>query len=147
MLPVANLRPLSHHSTLSGPDCYHGPAYIGSTEEGPAMRTRLEQGVLETIRNASMMVPGDRVGVAVSGGADSVALLHLLERLSNALGITLLVAHFNHSLRGAESEVDAQFVREMARAHNLKLIRGRADVAAAAAQHRWNLEDAARRLR
>jgi tRNA(Ile)-lysidine synthase len=111
------------------------------------MRTRLEQGVLETIRNASMMVPGDRVGVAVSGGADSVALLHLLERLSDALGITLLVAHFNHSLRGAESEVDAQFVREMARAHNLKLIRGRADVAATAAQYRWNLEDAARRLR
>src|SRR6202047_3235117 len=111
------------------------------------MRTRLEQSVLETIRNASMMVPGDRVAVAVSGGADSVALLRLLKRLSNALGITLLVAHFNHSLRGPESEADAQFVREMARAHNLKLIRGRADVATAAAHNRWNLEDAARRLR
>src|SRR5580704_15813878 len=111
------------------------------------MRTRLEQSVLETIRNASMMVPGDRVAVAVSGGADSVALLRLLERLSNALGITLLVAHFNHSLRGPESEADSQFVREMARRHHLKLICGRADVATAAAQNRWNLEDAARRLR
>ena len=111
------------------------------------MRTRLEQSVLETIRNASMMVPGDRVAVAVSGGADSVALLRLLERLSNALGIRLLVAHFNHCLRGPESEADAQFVREMARRHHLKLICGRADVATAAAQNRWNLEDAARRLR
>jgi tRNA(Ile)-lysidine synthase len=111
------------------------------------MRTRLEERVLQTIRNAPMMVPGDRVGVAVSGGADSVALLRLLENLCNALGITLLVVHFDHSLRGAESEADAQFVAEMARVRKLELIHAHEDVATAAAEYRWNLEDAARRLR
>jgi len=111
------------------------------------MRTRLEKQVLRTIRDALMMVPGDRVGVAVSGGADSVALLLILENLRNALGITVVAVHFDHSLRGAESEADALFVAEMARARKLELILAREDVAAAAALHRWNLEDAARRLR
>lgn len=94
-----------------------------------------------------MFRPGDRVGVAVSGGADSVALLRLLERLRERLGITLLVVHFDHCLRGAESEADAQFVSELARRRKLDIVVDREDVAAAAAKHRWNLEDAARRLR
>jgi tRNA(Ile)-lysidine synthase len=111
------------------------------------MRTPLEQHVLETIRGARMMVPGDRVGVAVSGGADSVALLRLLESLRDTLGISLLVVHFDHALRGAESDAHAQFVAELARARRLEFIVAREDVAAAAARHRWNLEDAARRLR
>lgn len=111
------------------------------------MRTPLEQEVLETIRGARMMVPGDRVGVAVSGGADSVGLLRLLESLRDALGISLLVVHFDHALRGAESDAHAQFVAELARARGIEFIVAREDVAAAAARHRWNLEDAARRLR
>ncbi len=111
------------------------------------MKTPLEQEVLETIRGAHMMVPGDRVGVAVSGGADSVALLRLLESLRDALGISLLVVHFDHALRGAESDAHARFVAELARARGLAFIVTREDVAAAAARHRWNLEDAARRLR
>lgn len=111
------------------------------------MSTTLEQDTLETIRREQMMTPGDRVAVAVSGGADSVALLRLLISLRETLGITLLVAHFDHALRGAESESDAKFAGDLARAHCLEFILGRADVAAAATQHRWNLEDAARRLR
>lgn len=111
------------------------------------MRTPVEQEVLQTIHGARMMVPGDRVGVAVSGGADSIALLRLLESLRDALGISLLVVHFDHALRGAESDAHAQFVAELARARGLEFIIAREDVAAAAARHRWNLEDAARRLR
>jgi tRNA(Ile)-lysidine synthase len=111
------------------------------------MRTPVEQQVLEAIGGARMVVPGDRVGVAVSGGADSVALLRLLENLRDALGISLLVVHFDHMLRGAESDAHAQFVAELARARGLEFIVAREDVAAAAARHRWNLEDAARRLR
>jgi tRNA(Ile)-lysidine synthase len=94
-----------------------------------------------------MLRPGDRVGVAVSGGADSVALLRLLDGFRKRLGITLLVVHFDHRLRGAESEADAEFVSELARRLALDIVTDREDVAALAARHKWNLEDAARRLR
>ena len=90
---------------------------------------------------------GDRVGVAVSGGGDSVALLRMLEGPRDALGITLLVVHFDHGLRGVESEADALFVTGLARERGVEFILERADVAAAAASHKWNIEDAARRLR
>jgi len=111
------------------------------------MRTPLEQSVLDSIRTARLFVPGDRVGVAVSGGGDSVALLRLLEILRSELGISLLVVHFNHGLRGAESDEDAHFVANLARERKVEFVLGREDVAAAAAQNGWNLEDAGRRLR
>ena len=93
-----------------------------------------------------MLTAGNRVGVAVSGGADSVALLRLLHRLRDDLGITLAVVHFDHALRGAESETDAAFVAELARVLNLEFLAGREDVGAEAARQGWNLEDAGRRL-
>jgi tRNA(Ile)-lysidine synthase len=111
------------------------------------MRTPLEQAVLETIRRSRMLAPGDRVGVAVSGGADSVALLRILEILRDDLGLTLLVVHFDHELRGRESEADAEFVAGLARRSCLEFKIAREDVAKAAQKHGWNLEDAARRLR
>jgi len=94
-----------------------------------------------------MFSPGDRVGVAVSGGGDSVALLRLLQRVHKRIGITLLVVHFDHRLRGAESDADAEFVAALARGRKLDIAIEREDVAAAAARHKWNVEDAARRLR
>jgi tRNA(Ile)-lysidine synthase len=111
------------------------------------MKTLLQKRVLKTIHEGRMLAPGDRVGVAVSGGADSVALLRLLEDLREDLGITLLVVHFNHTLRGDESEGDASFVRDLARGRGLELNAVRKDVAAEAKRNGWNLEDAARRLR
>ncbi|MFZ0885964.1 MAG: tRNA lysidine(34) synthetase TilS [Candidatus Acidiferrales bacterium] len=111
------------------------------------MRTPLEQSVLQAIQRDGMLAPGDRVGVAVSGGADSVALLRLLARLRDDRGITLAVAHFNHALRGAESDGDAEFVADLAQAHGLDLISAREDVAAEAARQSRNLEDMARQLR
>jgi tRNA(Ile)-lysidine synthase len=107
----------------------------------------LENRVLETIRRERMLAPGHRAGVAVSGGADSVALLRMLESLRERLGVTLIVVHFNHKLRGMESDADARFVEDLARARGLEYVSGSEDVAAAAAAHKWNLEDAARRLR
>jgi len=107
----------------------------------------VEQRVWQTIRHGRIVAPGDRVGVAVSGGADSVALLRLLESLHRKLGITLMVLHFNHLLRGAESDSDAQFVAALARARGLECLMAREDVAAAAAANKWNVEDAGRRLR
>lgn len=107
----------------------------------------LESRVLQTVRQARLFAPGDRVGVAVSGGADSVALLRLFESLRGTLGITVLVVHFDHALRGSESDADARFVEELALERGLEWVLAREDVAAAATAHRWNLEDAARRLR
>ncbi len=111
------------------------------------MSAPLEKSVLATIRSRRMIVPGDRVGVAVSGGADSVALFRLVESLREQLGITLVALHLNHSLRGAESDGDAYFAAELARAHGAECIVAREDVAATAARNTWNLEDAARRMR
>lgn len=67
------------------------------------------------------MRAGDRVAVAVSGGADSVALLCLLLELRAELGIVLSVAHVNHKLRGDESNEDERFVAKLARQHGLEL--------------------------
>jgi tRNA(Ile)-lysidine synthetase-like protein len=111
------------------------------------MRTPLEQRVLESMRRSRTILPGSRVGVAVSGGADSVALLRILESLANELGITLLVAHLNHSLRGAESEVDAAFVEKLAKESGLQFVQRVEDVGSEAEREGWNLEDAGRRLR
>jgi tRNA(Ile)-lysidine synthase len=107
----------------------------------------LEQRVFENIRKRRMLAAGDRAGVAVSGGADSVALLRLLGRLKEKLGITLVVVHFDHRLRGAESDGDAQFVAELAKAQGLESMAASGEVEAAAAANKWNIEDAARRLR
>jgi tRNA(Ile)-lysidine synthase len=111
------------------------------------MRTPLEQSVLAHIRERRMIVPGDSVVLAVSGGADSVALLRIFEAIRGELGITLGVAHFDHQLRGQESDQDAEFVAELAESHGLEFILDRADVAGEAKRNGWNLEDAARRLR
>ncbi len=94
-----------------------------------------------------MFRAGDRVGVAVSGGADSVALLRLIELLREQVGIALAVLHFNHQLRGAESDADEAFVAALAAERAIDLRVGRGDVAAEARRRGWNLEDAARRMR
>lgn len=69
----------------------------------------------ETIERHAMLVPGDRVGIAVSGGADSVALVHLLSGLAGAYSLTLMILHLNHGVRGGEADRDEQFVATMAR--------------------------------
>jgi tRNA(Ile)-lysidine synthase len=77
--------------------------------------------LLKTIRKHESIRPGDRVAVAVSGGADSVALLCLLLELRAELGIVLSVAHVNHKLRGRESDEDERFVAGLAKRHALEI--------------------------
>src|ERR1035438_10397919 len=81
---------------------------------------RLAERVLGNIRREELLRAGDRVGVAVSGGIDSVALLRLLLELRHELGIVVSVVHFNHTLRGVESDEDQQFVAALARQHGLR---------------------------
>jgi tRNA(Ile)-lysidine synthetase-like protein len=108
---------------------------------------RLAQTVLEYIREHELLKAGDRVGIAVSGGADSVALLRLLLELRKEIGIVLSAVHFNHKLRGVESEEDERFVAELARQHKLELLHEGGDVAAHAAEKHVSLETAAREMR
>jgi tRNA(Ile)-lysidine synthase len=90
---------------------------------------------------------GQRIGVAVSGGADSVALLRLLLELREQLGIVLSVAHFNHKLRGKASDSDEKFVARLAARYQLPFFATRENIAAKAKQQRANLEETARRSR
>ncbi len=107
----------------------------------------LAQRVLSNLRREELLRAGDRVGVAVSGGIDSVALLRLLLELRGELGVVLSVVHFNHKLRGAESDADQAFVAALARAHDLEFYVDADDVAGHAAEERVSVETAARELR
>src|SRR5579862_9375515 len=87
---------------------YHVPVYP------------LADRVLQHIRRQELLKAGDRVGVAVSGGIDSVALLRLMLELRNELGVVVSVVHFNHQLRGAESDADQEFVASLAGEYDLE---------------------------
>src|SRR5207253_7987591 len=90
-----------------------------------------------------MFEAGHSVGVAVSGGSDSVGLLHALVELAPRWDLRLSVLHLDHQLRGAESRQDAEFVREMAAGLCLPVVMRQADVT----QSPGNLEEAARLAR
>ena len=84
--------------------------------------------MLAAIRRYEMVSPGDTVICAVSGGADSMALLWGMFLLKEKLGIQLEAAHFNHKLRGAESDSDAEFVRKFCDFHDIPLHLGAGNV-------------------
>jgi len=107
----------------------------------------LSECALYTIQKLGMLRAGDRVGVAVSGGADSVALLMLLLELREQLGTVLSVVHLNHKLRGRASQGDEQFVAKLAAKHKLAFEVRRTDVASMAKKQKTNLEEAGRRAR
>ena len=108
---------------------------------------KLQQSALAYIRKHELLRAGDRIGIAVSGGADSVALLRLLLELRQELGAVLSVVHFNHKLRGAESDEDERFVAQLARQRKLELCFESGEVAAYAAEKHRSLETAAREMR
>ncbi len=87
------------------------------------------------------------MGVGVSGGADSVALLMLLLESREKLGIVVSVAHLNHKLRGAAAKADEKFVVALAAKHGLEFHLESVDVAARAKREKANLEDSGRRAR
>jgi tRNA(Ile)-lysidine synthase len=121
----------------------HGSAILHKRE----IPVKLAQAVLTYIRKYQLLQPGDKVGIAVSGGADSVALLRLLNALRPELGIVASVLHLNHKLRGDESKKDEAFVGELAAKHGYELFCGASDVKAFAAEKKLSVETAARQLR
>jgi len=105
------------------------------------------QRVAEIITRYSMFQTGQRVAVAVSGGADSVCLLHVLVELRERWNLDLSVLHLDHQLRGEESQTDARFVAELARSLGVPLETHVVDIARFATETGDNLEQAARRER
>jgi len=99
--------------------------------------------LLSQLRRYDMLQPGDTVTCAVSGGADSMALLWGMYLLREKLGITVAAAHFNHHLRGEESQRDEAFVREFCQGYGISLTVGGARVKAG----KKGLEAAAREAR
>lgn len=99
--------------------------------------------VAATIARYQMFHAGQKVGVAVSGGADSVCLLHLLRELGPRWNLHLSVLHLDHGLRGAESEEDAAFVGRLAAEFGFAFVSRRVELAEAAE----NLEQAGREAR
>ena len=107
------------------------------------MIKRIEQ----SITKHRLLLPGDGVLVAVSGGADSVSLLCAMNRLSAVLGITVAVGHLNHRIRGRASNADAAFVEKLARRLNLPYAGAAVDVPKLAKHSGLSLEMAARKAR
>lgn len=117
---------------------------MACAEAGPTIGIVVER-IEGTIRRYGMFAPGQRVGVAVSGGPDSVCLLHVLRELAPRWDLRLSVLHLDHRLRGAESDADAEFVRQLAGSLGLEFHLRRVDAGALAGS--GNLEEAARAAR
>ncbi len=110
--------------------------------------TRFPTRVSATIRRHGLLRKGDRVLVALSGGADSMALLHVLVALAPRAGSLIAgVVHVHHGLRGHEADDDARFCEEVAASLDLPFDAVHIDVAIEAARRRWSLERTAHALR
>ena len=102
------------------------------------------EAVERTILARQLLSRGQSVLVAVSGGLDSMVLLHVLHSLSARHQWRLAIAHFNHHLRGLESDADERFVQETGAKLSLRFLRGAADTATYARGEKLSVEMAAR---
>ena len=109
--------------------------------------SNLPERVEEAVQQHRLFRRGEAILVAVSGGLDSIVLLHLLARLSPLHAWKLSVSHFNHQLRGRSGDADERLTKETAKRLRLPFVTGRADVRRYARTHKLSLEMAARKLR
>ncbi|KPU42760.1 tRNA(Ile)-lysidine synthase [Oxobacter pfennigii] len=102
------------------------------------------KGVLKTIEKYNMLNKGDRIVAAVSGGPDSMALLHILYTLKDKYNLYIHGAHLNHMLRGEEADQDCEYVKEFCRKRSIPLSIGFEDVELMAKKQGISLEEAGR---
>ncbi len=103
--------------------------------------------IKKTIDRHNLLEKGDRVVVAISGGPDSVCLLHILHRLSKEYEIQIYGAHLNHNFRGMEAQRDAQYVNRLCEELNIMCFIKSMDVGKYAKDNGYSLEEAGRILR
>lgn len=102
---------------------------------------------LNTVKKFNMLLNVHTVIVGISGGADSIALLHFLNSISREYKINIIAAHLNHGLRGEESERDEKFVRLICKSWGVKLHVKKQDIRSMAASLRQGLEQCGRNAR
>lgn len=107
----------------------------------------MEEQTLETLSAHNMVARGEKILVGVSGGADSVALFHILHRNREALGVELAIGHVHHGIRGAEADDEADFVRRLAEAFQTPLYATRENVPADKKRLHLSTQEAARNAR
>ncbi|MBR3754344.1 MAG: tRNA lysidine(34) synthetase TilS [Clostridia bacterium] len=102
---------------------------------------------IRAIERHQMLHPGDTVLVALSGGADSMALLHVLYSLKDEYSIKIVAAHFNHGIRGEEAKRDENFCVEVCKSLGVELFIGSADIPALAKEKGLGVEECGRKER
>jgi len=103
--------------------------------------------VMNTIRNHNLIEKGDKIVLGISGGPDSVCLLHVLNRLKEELDIEIYAAHLNHQIRGLEAQRDALFVSQLCKELGIIFFVKSIDVPKYCEEKGMSLEDGARKLR
>lgn len=103
--------------------------------------------VKKTIQEYTMLNPGERIGIAVSGGPDSIALLHCMAALSLDYDLTLQVLHLNHGIRDREADGEEEFVRNLCHSMKIPFDSRKISIPALRSGGRGSLEDIGRRER
>ena len=111
------------------------------------MRQTVTKTIIDAVTRSNLIRPGMKILCAVSGGADSMCLLHVLFENREQFGISVAAAHYNHALRGEESERDCRFVSSFCRDREIPFYTETGDVEAYAEAHSLGIEEAARVLR
>ncbi len=116
------------------------------------MRTTLnkfEQKIIDFIKDNALFNPSEKVLLAISGGADSTALVHVLLKLKaqKLLNNNFLCVHINHQLRGPDADADEKFVIELSKKYNLPVITKKIDIKKIARENKLSIETAARNER
>lgn len=106
-----------------------------------------KEAFLNAVSKRKLISRGDCIVAAVSGGCDSSALLHLLFSVREDLDISVVCAHVNHNLRGAEAERDSEYVRKTCEKYGIPFRLLSADVSGYASEHHMSIEDAGRKIR
>lgn len=108
---------------------------------------RIEQKALKFLNSQKLIEKKDQVIVALSGGPDSVFLLHFLQKYKSLLSCDIIAVHINHNLRNSESDKDQIFCREFCNEKGIELIEESVDVKSKASEEKMSIEEAARELR
>ncbi|OEH92660.1 tRNA lysidine(34) synthetase TilS [Bacillus solimangrovi] len=107
----------------------------------------MEQNVESFISKHQLIDDGDKIVVGLSGGPDSLALLHILWKMSKKRDLTIIAAHLNHNFRGVEAEEDCSFVKHFCKSIGIHIIAESIDVPAYQKKHQLNPQQAARDCR